>query len=111
VNAAIWESGFLIRVFREPSFAEEAAMAARVIKTFGVLALSCGFVTPASATDIKQVMVNDTPLAYLEAGHGEPLVFVHGGSRTTGSGPGTWRALPRAIGSLRIAGAITIPMR
>jgi non-heme chloroperoxidase len=37
------------------------------------------FATPAAADDIKRVSANGTALAYVEAGRGEPVVFVHGG--------------------------------
>jgi pimeloyl-ACP methyl ester carboxylesterase len=52
---------------------------------FGSKALLAGLVlgpwlsAPAIGDDVKQVSVNGTQLAYVEAGQGDPVVFVHGG--------------------------------
>jgi pimeloyl-ACP methyl ester carboxylesterase len=54
-------------------------MTKRLNMTFEVIALCCGLVTPTAAVDLKQVSVNDMSFTYVEAGHGEPLVLVHGG--------------------------------
>jgi non-heme chloroperoxidase len=35
--------------------------------------------TATSAQDVKRVSVNGTELAYVEMGHGDPVIFVHGG--------------------------------
>jgi pimeloyl-ACP methyl ester carboxylesterase len=35
--------------------------------------------TPVAADDVKRVSANGTELSYVEAGQGEPVIFVHGG--------------------------------
>ena len=35
--------------------------------------------TTAVADDVKRVSANGTELSYVEAGQGEPVIFVHGG--------------------------------
>lgn len=52
---------------------------------FGIRALIAGLIlcpwhlAPAIADDVKQVSVAGTQFAYIEAGHGDPVVLVHGG--------------------------------
>jgi hypothetical protein len=84
----------------------EIAAAVSIIEILGIVALSCGFFTVASAPEIKYVAVNGDKLAYVEVGQGDP-----GGCKTIASGTCTWLALPIAIVSSRIVGAITIPIQ
>ena len=47
--------------------------------TIGALLVTCAICTTAVADDVKRVSANGTELAYVEAGQGEPVIFVHGG--------------------------------
>jgi non-heme chloroperoxidase len=49
---------------------------ARLHAIIGVLVASS---TIATADDVKRISANGTELAYIEAGQGEPVIFVHGG--------------------------------
>jgi non-heme chloroperoxidase len=45
---------------------------------FGALIISSAMGTMATADDVKRISANGTELAYVEAGQGEPVIFVHG---------------------------------
>ncbi|MCP4616339.1 MAG: alpha/beta hydrolase [Bradyrhizobium sp.] len=47
--------------------------------TIGVLVASSVIGTIAAADEVKRISANGTELAYVEAGQGEPVIFVHGG--------------------------------
>jgi non-heme chloroperoxidase len=46
--------------------------------TLGALIMSSAMGTMASADDVKRISANGAELAYVEAGQGEPVIFVHG---------------------------------
>lgn len=48
-------------------------------RALGVLAMGLAMSTMATAKDIKRISANGAEFAYIEAGQGEPVVFVHGG--------------------------------
>ena len=45
----------------------------------GALIIAGAICTPVAADDVKRVSANGTELSYVEAGQGEPVIFVHGG--------------------------------
>ena len=45
----------------------------------GALFVTGAICTAVVADDVKRVSVNGAELSYVEAGHGEPVIFVHGG--------------------------------
>src|SRR5258705_5190714 len=47
--------------------------------TVGALIMSSAMGTMATADDVKRISANGTEVAYVEAGQGEPIIFVHGG--------------------------------
>jgi non-heme chloroperoxidase len=47
--------------------------------TVGALFVTVAICTTVVADDVKRVSVNSTELSYVEAGQGEPVIFVHGG--------------------------------
>ena len=47
--------------------------------TIGAMLVTGAICTTAVADDVKRVSANGTELAYVEAGQGEPVIFVHGG--------------------------------
>src|SRR5215217_1719968 len=47
--------------------------------TAGALFVIGAICPPVMADDIKRVSANGTELSYVEAGQGEPVIFVHGG--------------------------------
>jgi non-heme chloroperoxidase len=47
--------------------------------TAAALIFAGAMCTPAAANDVKRISVNGTELSYVEAGEGEPVIFVHGG--------------------------------
>jgi non-heme chloroperoxidase len=47
--------------------------------TAGALFITVAISTAAVADDVKKVSANGTELSYVEAGQGEPVIFVHGG--------------------------------
>ena len=49
------------------------------LATAGVLFVTGAICTTAVADDVKRVSANGTELSYVEAGQGEPVIFVHGG--------------------------------
>jgi hypothetical protein len=65
--------------------------------------------TPVAANDVKRVSANGTELSYVEAGQGEPVIFVHGGFRTIGCGPGICQNSPAVFAPSRTAAAIIFP--
>jgi non-heme chloroperoxidase len=50
----------------------------RAIISFGIALLIFAKPQLASAADVKRISANGTELAYVEAGQGEPIIFVHG---------------------------------
>jgi non-heme chloroperoxidase len=46
--------------------------------TLGALIVSSAMGTMAAADDVKRISANGAELAYVEAGQGEPVIFVHG---------------------------------
>ena len=47
--------------------------------TAGALFVTAAICTTAVADDVKRVSANGTELSYVEAGQGDPVIFVHGG--------------------------------
>jgi non-heme chloroperoxidase len=47
--------------------------------SFAILAIGGSMSVVATADGVKRVSANGTMLAYVELGHGEPVIFVHGG--------------------------------
>jgi non-heme chloroperoxidase len=47
--------------------------------TVGALFVPGAICTTVVADDVKRISVNGTELSYVEAGQGEPVIFVHGG--------------------------------
>ena len=47
--------------------------------TAGALIITGAMCTAAVADDVKRVSANGTELSYVEAGQGDPVIFVHGG--------------------------------
>ena len=56
-----------------------AAMGLNITNAFAMLTIVGSLWTSAAADELKRVTVNGTELAYVEAGEGDPVVFVHGG--------------------------------
>lgn len=50
------------------------------LRSFGLALLFSGTISNMTAADdVKRISINDTDLAYVEFGQGEPVIFVHGG--------------------------------
>jgi non-heme chloroperoxidase len=50
------------------------------LRCFALALVFCGTISAVSVADeVRLISVNDTKLAYIELGQGEPVIFVHGG--------------------------------
>ena len=50
-----------------------------IARSFTVLTILVWISTAVAANEVKQVSINGVEIAYLDAGKGDPVVFVHGG--------------------------------